>query len=143
MPVTRAELIDCLEQGWGNYAQRLHSFAPEEQRACLLAQGYPTLSGLLGHVMLWWARALHLAPKMLADPHFQRPAVDVERFNADAIQQYGSRDEGEVVRAFDALRLELLAFVRQLPDSALDDERLNTLLENEITGHLEEHRLPE
>ena len=52
--VTRAQLIDRLENSWRPFVARFYCLAPQAQQAYLSKQGYAAFPDLLAHVIAWW-----------------------------------------------------------------------------------------
>lgn len=138
--VTREQLVDALQNGWGCYAEQFLTIPEASRAACLKQQGYLRLADLLGHVMAWWEVALVHIPRMAVDPLFSSPDVDVDAFNARAVARFGSQPEDEVIGLYEFTRERMLELVQSLPDAAFNDPRINARLAIEIVGHLDEHR---
>jgi hypothetical protein len=139
--VTRQELINALDEGWGNYVPRFRQFSAQERAAFLQAQGYARLADLLGHVVAWWEQALQALPNLLEDPAFQTPDVDVDTFNAEAVSRFSELDEDSLVCSFLNLRSAWVDVVNNLPDEAFQDPRVCAKLHIELVGHLAEHAI--
>ncbi|MCL4560474.1 MAG: hypothetical protein M1281_07665 [Chloroflexi bacterium] len=140
-PLTRAQCLTGLETGWGTYVERFRRLSPPEQAAWLKQQGYTRLADLLGHVIAWWEQAIPDIECKIADPGFQSPDVDVDTFNARAVQRFSAFDEAAVIRLFEAQRRAMLDLVLRLPERAFGDKNLRDRLHIEIIGHLEEHEI--
>ena len=141
MQITRAQLVDTLENDWGTYVDRFASLTPQDQAACLSRQGYARFGDLLAHVIAWWEECNRALQAMLDDPSFITPEYDVDAFNAQAVQRFQKSAEPAVVQAFEAQRHALLALVANLPEDALHDPGIAGRLQVEVIGHMEEHRL--
>src|SRR5512143_935259 len=102
--VTREELINTLQNDWGNYVNRFRQLAPEKQAAYLAQQGYARLTDLLAHVVAWWTNGKLIGEKMLADPNYKSPEYDVDTFNAQAVARAHSLDEPTVIQTMERAR---------------------------------------
>ena len=140
--ITRQQFLDRLQNNWLDYAGRFHRLAPEAQKAFLVKQGYANLAGLLGHIVAWWQSGVEVVQKMRRDSSFTNPDYDVDSFNARAVEKFGSLDEAEVVRIYEAQRQAMLALVSSLTAAELENEQINTRLYYEIIMHWDEHPLP-
>jgi hypothetical protein len=140
--VTRQQLLESLDQGWGMYAARFHQLSTSEQATFLQQQGYARLADLLAHVTAWWSEGIPAVERMLTDAAYRSPDVDVDAFNARAVAAAAERSEADVLAAFDSTRRAFRALVQRLPETAFKDKRIQWRLHIEIIGHLEEHDLP-
>ena len=141
MTITREQITETLQNGWGIYAAHFHQLSPQAQAAELSRQGYARFPDLLAHVLGWWERALAEIPLMLADPAYRAPDVDVDTFNVRAVAALRDFDEPAVQRSFDDTRQALIDLVAGLPAPAFEDERIAWRLDIEVIGHLKEHEL--
>jgi hypothetical protein len=138
--VTRDQLVDALQNGWGCYTEQFWALPEAGRDECLKKQGYVRLADLVGHVMAWWETALVHIPRMAVDPGFTSPDVDVDAFNARAVARFSKQPEEEVIGLYEFTRERMLALVQSLPETAFNDPRINARLAIEIVGHLDEHR---
>lgn len=141
--VTRERILETLDRGWGTYVATFDALAPDVQRLCLDRQGYRRFADVLAHVIAWWREGRVSVEALLTDPDFQSPNRDVDAFNAEAVRAFMNEDEVAVRQAFEAARLDLLAFVASLPEPAVATEKIMAQLNMEIIGHLAEHSLAE
>ena len=75
------------------------------------------------------------------DPAARQPEIDVDSFNARAVEQVQTFQETEEIRAFEEARRKFIDFTRQLSDEDFKDERILTQYKWELVNHLEEHRI--
>ncbi len=137
----RQDLIAALNDGWGCYVENFRRFSPAEGAAFLKVQGYASLADLLAHVIAWWEMGLQDVPAMLEDPGYPSKEVDVDAFNAAAVERFSEMDEASVIASFLNLRSAWLDLIEHLPDEALRDERVRDRLHIELIGHLAEHAI--
>ncbi len=140
--LTREQLIDTLQNGWGTYVERFRRLSSPAQADVLRQQGYARLADLLGHVVAWWQDGIPTVEKMLADPGFRSPDYDVDAFNARAVARIRDLDESAVIRSFNSTRQEFVNLVNRLPAEALQSKSIAERLHIEVIGHLSEHQLP-
>ncbi len=140
--LTREQLIDTLQNGWGTYVEGFRRLSPQAQADFLQQQGYARLADLLGHVVAWWQDGMPTVEKMLADPNFRSPDYDVDAFNARAVARVHDLDDPAVIRSFDSTRQEFVDLVNRLPAEAFQSKSIGDRLHIEVIGHLGEHQLP-
>lgn len=137
--IPREQFLQLLDNDWALFLQRARQLPPEDLRAYLQQQGYPNLTGLLGHVVAWWQDGSQLVQRMRQDPSLQNPDYDVDAFNAQAVARFEEMSEAQMVEVYESQRQSMLALIRSLSDSEMNDERINTRLYYEIVYHLVEH----
>jgi hypothetical protein len=139
--LSREQVIDALEQGWGTYVARFRQLTPEAQAESLARQGYARLADVLAHVVAWWNEGLLNVETLQTDPNVASKDYDVDAFNAQAVRRCAALSEAAVVAQFEAQREAWLALVHRLPDTAFANPRLAARLHMELIGHLAEHPL--
>jgi hypothetical protein len=137
--ITRELILDQLNEGWGDYVESFMRLPPDGQKQFLQKQGYATLYGLLGHVIAWWELGKYTIEQILIEPDFNSTQVDVDQFNAEAVERFSDYDEDEIIEEFEKMRRLMLVFVEGLPDSAFINKRINERLYVEVIDHFEEH----
>jgi hypothetical protein len=141
-PVTREQLLDGLQAGWGTYVQRFNDLSPDQQTTYLQQQGYACFGDLLAHVTAWWSDGQQSISTLLVRPDTPPKEYDVDAFNARAVAQSQGLSEPELILRFDETRAAMQKVVDDLPEEAMQNPRINKRLSVEIIGHLEEHALP-
>lgn len=139
--VSRAVLLECLENEWGKIVERYAALSEANQLAYLRQQGYARFADLLAHVIAWWEEAQRAVPVMVCDPAFTSPDYDVDRFNALAVEHYQNLSEAQVIKLFEARRQEMIALVNGLSEADLARPDINRRLKMEFPGHYSEHTL--
>jgi hypothetical protein len=142
VPVVRKQYLDVLKQDWGTYVKRYRLLSDNGRRRFLSAQGYSRFADLLAHFIAWWQEGMRKGNLMLEDPIFRPPEIDIDEFNARAVERFSGMNEPEVERTFEATRQEFAGWVRKLPEKAFEDKRITDWLHMDILGHLEEHQIP-
>jgi hypothetical protein len=137
--ITRDMIMDTLREKWGPYVERFQRLSPDEQRVFLVRQGYPHLRGLLGHVIAWWELGKYSIEQILIDPAYKGTDIDVDLFNARAIERFSGESDDAVIAAFEKMRSTMLDFVKGLPQEAFLNKRINERLYIEFIDHFEEH----
>jgi hypothetical protein len=141
--LTRQAVLEILQGDWATYVPRYRSLSPDAQAAFLGQQGYARFADLLSHIVAWWDIGYQAIESYLADPAFQPQKYDVDAFNAEAVSKVVGIDEDAVVEAFEKMRGFLLEFVKALPDTAFENEKVVNQFNMELVGHLSDHNIPE
>ena len=139
--LTRQAVLDLLDGDWAQYVPRFHKLSAYSQEFYLQQQGYKRLADLLAHIVAWWEVGLQNIQAYQCDPAAAQPALDVDSFNAHAVQQARDVSEAEEIRLFEAARRKFVASVRALSEADFQDERVLNQLRWELVNHLEEHRI--
>lgn len=138
--ITREIIQDQLINNWGTYVEKFSILDPTEQKSFLKKQGYARLSGLLGHVIAWWELGKYTIEQILIEPGFKNGDVDIDFFNARAVERFCSYNDQEIIDAFEKMRQTMLDFVNHLPERAFASKRINERLYIEFVDHFEEHK---
>ena len=96
---------------------------------------------LLAHIVAWWEVGLQAIPRYQSDPAARLAEIDVDSFNARAVEQVRAVTEAEEIKAFEAARRKFVETVKQLSDDDFKDERILTQIRWELVNHLEDHRI--
>jgi hypothetical protein len=139
--LTRQDILSVLQGDWAEYIHGFRSLSAEAQSAFLTRQGYARFAELLAHIVAWW-QVCHQAVELYAfDPTAQPMEYDVDAFNATAVAGVSQLDEGQVIDAFEKMRLLMFEFVKDLPAIAFENEKVVNQLEMDFLGHLAEHKI--
>lgn len=141
--LTRTQLIETLDTGWGTYVSRYRALSPAEQQRWLAAQGYAGFGALLAHVVAWWVDGQQVVAHVAANPTYPLRDYDVDTFNAEAVTQYAALDEDAMVAAYEQARAAWIPLINGLSDAAFHNSKIVDRLYPEIIGHMEEHALPD
>jgi hypothetical protein len=140
-PITRQSVLDLLTGDWADYVSRFQALPPAAQIVFLKQQGYKRLTDLLAHIVAWWEVGLDSIQRYQSDPAARQPEIDIDSFNARAVEQVRAVSEADEIRAFEATRLRFFELIRQLSDDNFKDERILTQIKWELVNHLEDHRI--
>jgi hypothetical protein len=139
--LTRQEVLGILQGDWAEYVQRFRCLSAEAQSAFLLEQGYARFADLLAHLVAWWEVGHQAIERYVTDPAAQPGKYDVDAFNADAVVKAAGLHEEDVIASFEKMRNFLVEFVKALPDTAFENEKVVNQLSMELVGHFSEHRI--
>ncbi len=138
---TRSEILNCLNQQWGNYVGRLQGYSNEELSAFLKKQGYKRLQDLLAHMIAWWQAGILKIYSFQSNPDYDPPSVDVDAFNAAAVADVINQPEAAVINTFETTRLQLVDLIQSLSDADLQNPKIIRQIEMEVLGHYKEHQI--
>jgi hypothetical protein len=139
--ITRQSVLDLLNGDWAQYVARFQSLSPEAQAAFLEKQGYKRLADLLAHIVAWWEVGLQAIRRYQGDPSARPLEIDVDSFNARAVEQVRAVSQADEIRAFEDARLKFIRVVQELPEQDFADERVLEQIRWELINHLEDHRI--
>jgi hypothetical protein len=139
--ITRQSVLELLAGDWADYVARFQALPPAAQAVFLQQQGYKRLADLLAHIVAWWEVGMQAIPRYQGDPAAQLAEIDVDSFNARAVQQVRTLSDGEEIRAFEAARRKFSDLVMQMTGDDFKDERILTQIKWELVNHLEDHRI--
>lgn len=137
----REQILNTLQTDWAAYVQRYKELPADAQTSFLKAQGYRRFADLLSHIIAWWEAGYQAIEKYLADPQFAGNVIDVDAFNAEAVAKTGGLDEAQVIVSFEDMRKFFLEYVRALPDTAFENDKVIRQFNMELVGHLKEHSI--
>jgi hypothetical protein len=140
--VTRKEVQELLKGDWANYIDRFQALPPAGQAAFLEQQGYKRLADLLAHIVAWWEEGLQAIQRYQTDPAARQSEIDVDSFNARAVEAVRNVSEAEEIKVFEIARLRFIEAVDKLSEANLADERVQNQIRWELINHLEDHRIP-
>lgn len=141
MESDRQRALDVLAEDWGTYIGKFQGLSPQAQAEFLQKQGYKRLADLLAHVVAWWEMGLQSIERYKADPQAKPLEIDVDPFNAKAVEKVRNATDEEVIQTFDAARRRFADYVTGLSDDDFRDERIVGQIRMELIGHYEEHRI--
>jgi hypothetical protein len=139
--ITCKSVLDLLNGDWADYVGRFQGLPPAAQAAFLEKQGYKRLVDLLAHIVAWWEVGLQAIQRYRSDPAARLPEIDVDSFNARAVEQVRAVGEAEEIRIFEAARRKFVEVVQSLSDDDFKDERVLNQIRWELVNHLEDHQI--
>ncbi len=144
---SRQNLLDALAQGWKPYLEQLKALPEEEQERYAQQQGFAQVQDVLVHIAAWWELSMQRTTRVLTGPPEIRPEdhalfpESMDAFNAQSIQRCQDWTRAAVEEKFAATLLTLERFLLDLPETALDDERIQRWMRSEAIDHYRDHRL--
>jgi len=137
--LSRFLTLDTLENEWSTYIQRFDALENKEE--FLQKQGFKKIEDLLVHIAGWWDEGIKLAKNVLADADFVYEEPDTDKFNADLLVLHKNTSAADVRRLFESKRIEMIDFVRDLPESAFENQTIENWLAMDVVEHYDEHAL--
>jgi len=139
--ITRRSVLELLDGDWAKYVARFQKLPSARQMEFLQQQGYKRLADLLAHIVAWWEVGLQNIQAYQRDPAAWQPEIDIDSFNARAVEQVRDVSDAEEMRVFEAARCKFVACVRALSEANFKDERVLNQIRWELVNHLEDHRI--
>ena len=139
---TLRDVMQVLEEGWGEYVKQFNALSPEAQDVFLQKEGFDNFHDLLAHVIGWWEEGLWIITGILDDPSFTWQERDTDTFNQELVEKFNSWSEADLLLHYENVREALLNLVADLPEDALSNKDIREWLEADVIEHLEEHRIP-
>jgi hypothetical protein len=139
--ITRQNVLNLLNGDWADYVSRFQGLSPIAQAGFLEKQGYKRLVDLLAHIVAWWEEGLQAIQRYRNDPAARQPEIDVDSFNARAVEQARGVSEAEEIRVFENTRRKFVEVVKGLSEGDFEDERVLNQIKWELVNHLEDHRI--
>lgn len=139
--ITRQSVLDLLVGDWADYVPHFQALSPAAQTVFLQQQGYKRLADLLAHIVAWWQIGMDSIQRYQIDPAARQPEIDIDSFNARAVEQVRNVSGIEEILVFEEVRRKFIDFTRQLSDDDFKDERILTQYKWELVNHLEDHHI--
>ena len=140
--INHQNVLELLNGDWADYVDRFLSLSPDAQKSFLENQGYKRLADLLAHIAAWWEVGLQNIQNYQNDPAARLPEIDVDSFNARAVEKVLTIGDAEEINIFEAGRRKFVRLVQALSEDDFKDERVLNQIKWELVNHLEEHRIP-
>ncbi len=137
--ISRQSVLQLLDGEWAAYVARFQALSPAARAAFLHQQGYPRLADLLAHIVAWWQVGLESIQRYRTDPAARQPEIDIDSFNARAVEQVRHLTDEQEMLIFEATRRKFVDLVAALSEHDFKDERILTQIQWELINHLEEH----
>lgn len=135
----KQRVIDFIEKEWGVYVQRFNRLSEDEKAHRVAKQGYESFRDILAHIVAWWEEGLPLVLAIAQNREYERKKYDFDVFNADAVAKYKSWDEKEFLNHVEQVRLQCLADLKKLDESAFENRRVKNWLHGIFIHHAREH----
>ena len=139
--VTRNVVKNCLENEWDKHIDQLMRLSPAEKEKFLQEQGFGTIADFLVHIAGWWKECMRIIILVQKEPIYTPLEVNVDEYNKKVIEENSGNSDDETIRIFNDTKSEIKEVIKKLPDSAFENETINTYLYWCITNHVIEHKI--
>ncbi len=137
--LSRFLTLDTLENEWSSYIQKFDAL--ENKDEFLAKQGFDRFEDILAHIIGWWEEGTKIVKAMLTDPSFVYDEPDTDKFNAELVARYKTISNTELRNIFEDKRLELVNFVREIPEDAFENKIIENWLAMDVVEHFDEHAI--
>jgi hypothetical protein len=138
---SREDLLTALEKGWRQYLPRLKELSDEEQARYAREQGFARIEDVIAHIFGWWELSMQRTFRILSG-HDVPIANDMDEINAALVEQYQHWTRADIEERFTAALAAFEQFLIDLPEKALENDRVYLWLSIDAIDHYEAHRLP-
>jgi hypothetical protein len=135
--LSRFLALDTLENEWSTYIQRYEALENKEE--FLKKQGFKKFEDILAHIVGWWDEGAKIIRGVMNDPNFVYEEPDTDKFNADLLVLYKITSAADIRRLFESKRLEMIDLVRDMPESAFENQTIENWLAADVVEHYDEH----
>jgi hypothetical protein len=119
----------------------LEELSEEEQTRYAQKQGFSRIQDVLVHIFGWWERSMQVTSRLLNGDSVP-PANDMDEFNVEVVAHYQQWTREAVEAKFATTLTAFEHFLMDLPETALENERIHLWLRIDAIDHYEDHRLP-
>jgi hypothetical protein len=137
--LSRFLTLDTLENEWSTYVQRFDALEAKDE--FLKKQGFKKFEDLLAHIVGWWDEGTKVIKGVLANPDFVYEEPDTDKFNADLLIVYKNTSAADLRRLFESKRHEMIDLVRDMPESAFENQTIENWLAMDVVEHYDEHKI--
>ncbi len=137
--LSRFLTLDTLENEWSTYIQKFDEL--ENKDEFLQKQGFEKFEDVLAHTIGWWDEGTRIVKGVLADPAFVYEDPDTDPFNAALIEKYKNTSSADIRTLFENKRIELVNFVREMPESAFENKIIESWLAADVVEHFDGHAI--
>lgn len=139
--LTREELLSAMDVNWGRFLATINVLTPEEQQMYARTNGHGDLRGLLLHLNTHFQHALETVPGLANDPTLGDDGWTVDTTHAQT-KLRANQTLDQIEQDFDDLQTAVAGMIADLPNEALDDNRIYNLLHGVVIDHFLSHQPP-
>ncbi len=137
--LSRFLTLDTLENEWSTYIRKFDALENKEE--FLQKQGFKKFEDILVHTVGWWDEGIKIIKGALADPEFLYEEPNTDQFNADLLVLHKNTSAADARRLFESRRIEMIDLVRDLPESAFENQTIEKWLAMDVVEHYDEHAI--
>ncbi len=136
--LSRFLTLDTLENEWGTFLEKFDAF--EKKDEYLQKQSAARFGDMLAHNFVWWDEGVAAVKGAMQDPAFVYAGpADVDAFNAEIVAKHQAMSEADLRTLFEQKRVEMIALMRELPESAFENPTIEDWLAADVVEHFDEH----
>ena len=137
--LSRFLAVDTLENEWPQYVGTFDRLAKKDE--FLKEQGFERFEDILAHVIGWWSEGVTVVEGAMADSAYVYNEPDVDSFNKELVEKYKAMSAAELREAFENNRVAFAALIRELPESAFENQTIERWLAMDVVEHFDEHAI--
>jgi hypothetical protein len=139
--LSRALVMDTLENEWAGYVERFGQLDTEKQKEFLSKQGFENFRDIVAHVIGWWEETLCVVNRIVEKPGYVWEGRDVDAFNAELVKKFSVWSAMDLSLHYENVRTSLVELVEELPDDAFKNQDIESWLAADVVGHFDDHAL--
>jgi hypothetical protein len=139
--LSRALVMDTLENEWAGYIERFGQLDAEKQKEFLSKQGFENFRDIVAHVIGWWEETLCVVNRIVEKPGYVWEGRDVDAFNAELVKKFSVWSAMDLSLHYENVRTSLVELVEELPDDAFKNQDIESWLAADVVGHFDDHAL--
>ncbi len=132
-------VLDMLQREWAGYPDRIRGLPEEKQNAFLEKQGFARPRDLIAHLVAWWEEGLQLIDSVAKDPSYRPVEKDTDTYNAQAVEAFGTLDEVDVWKRYEATREALIELIMNVPPQVYERKLVQDCLKADVINHYFDH----
>ena len=137
---SRQDLLTTVEKGWKHFLPQLKKLSEEGQAQYAQEQGFSRVRDVLVHIFVWWEHSMQRTPLVMSGQLV--PPTDVDAFNVAMVEQYKQWTREAVEEKFAMVLTTFEQFLINVPETALENKRIQLWLRIDAINHYEDHCLP-
>ncbi len=134
-------VLDMLEREWVAYPERFHALPEDKQKSFLEKQGFPRFRDLVAHIIAWREECLRVVDAVAKDPSYVSAEVEVDAFNARAVELFAPLSEAEAWRKYGTTREALVEMLVNLPADVYEHPEVQAWVRADVIEHYFEHAI--
>jgi hypothetical protein len=139
--LSRALVMDTLENEWAGYMERFGQLDAGKQKEFLSKQGFENFRDIVAHVIGWWEETLRVVNRTVENPGYVWEGRDVDVFNAELVKKFSTWSKSDLSIQYENVRRSLMELVEELPDDAFKNQEIESWLAADAVRHYDDHAL--
>lgn len=139
--LSRALVMDTLENEWAGYMERFSQLDAGEQNEFLSKQGFENFHDIVAHVIGWFEETLRVVNRIVENPGYVWEGRDMDAYNVELVKKFSAWSEKDLSLHYENVRRSLMELVEELPDDAFRNQDIESWLAADVVGHFDGHAL--